>query len=55
MVKLEVEAGTDLIKSAQDGALKEAIREVKLPGFRKGKAPQHLVENAIDKEFIKRQ
>lgn len=52
-VKLEVESTVDQLKSARDSALKEAIKEVKLPGFRKGKAPKHLVENAVDKEFIK--
>lgn len=53
IVKLEIESTVDQLKSAQASALKEAMKEISLPGFRKGKAPKHLVENAVDKEFIK--
>jgi len=51
-VKLEIEAAVELVKKAEEKALKEAAREIKVPGFRQGKAPANLIERSIDKEAL---
>lgn len=56
-VELEVQAEPSLIKAAYRKAVKTIGKEVTLPGFRKGKAPEALVEknyvNQIDGEWQK--
>ncbi|HEX2579188.1 MAG TPA: trigger factor, partial [Rhabdochlamydiaceae bacterium] len=56
-VELEVQAGPSLVKEAYRKAVKTIGKEVSLPGFRKGKAPEALVEknyvNQIDSEWQK--
>ncbi|MFA6118448.1 MAG: trigger factor [Parachlamydiales bacterium] len=42
-VELEIIAPADLVKSAQKEAIKDLKKEVELPGFRKGKAPDEMV------------
>lgn len=43
-VELEVEAAPSLVKEAQAKAIKAVGKEVTIAGFRKGKAPQNLIE-----------
>lgn len=40
------------VKEAYDGALEEAIKDIVVPGFRKGKAPKNLAEQKIDKSRL---
>ncbi|MFI5334753.1 MAG: trigger factor [Chlamydiales bacterium] len=42
-VELEVEAAAVLVQAARRKAVKTVAKEVSLPGFRKGKAPEELV------------
>lgn len=42
-IELEVKALMPLLEKAQKKALKEVKKEVSLPGFRKGKAPEDLI------------
>ena len=49
-VEFQVEAFPSLVKSAQEQAVKLVGREVVLPGFRKGKAPQEFVLKEYSKE-----
>ena len=43
IVKLDVKASPSLIKDAQKKAIKEVNKEVTLPGFRRGKAPEEMI------------
>jgi trigger factor len=56
-VELEVHAEPSIVKEARQRAIKIIGKEVTLPGFRKGKAPEALVEksysNQIDGEWQK--
>lgn len=53
-VYLEIEEDYSLFEQAVNRALAEASREVKLPGFRPGKAPPEMVERAVDRSFLER-
>jgi trigger factor len=52
-VEFEVEASPSLVKSAQEAAAKRVGKEVTLPGFRKGKAPDTLVLKNYSKQVDK--
>jgi len=54
-VIIEIEAEHAALATARDKALAEASREVKIQGFRPGKAPKEMVERAINPEFIDNQ
>jgi len=42
-IRLDVKAAPPLIKTARKKAIKEVAKEVEVPGFRKGKAPEALI------------
>lgn len=54
-VFLEIEEDYSGLEMAREKALVEAGREVKIPGFRPGKAPKELVEKAIKPEYVESQ
>jgi trigger factor len=47
-VLLVLEADADQLKSVKDETLKHVAHDLKLPGFRQGKAPAAMVEKSID-------
>jgi len=51
-VKLEIEVPSAEYLAACEKTLNAAAKEIKIPGFRPGKAPKSLVERSIDKEYI---
>ena len=52
LVTLEVEVEYSLFQKSFAGALLQAGKEVKLPGFRPGKAPQEMIERALNREYV---
>ena len=42
-IELEVETGPNIVEEAQKQAIKDVKKEVSIPGFRKGKAPDKLI------------
>lgn len=57
VVEYKVKASPELVKKAKQEAVKAVSKEVSLPGFRKGRAPNHLVlkkfPDPIKKEWEK--
>lgn len=51
-VKLTVAAAASELVAAKEAAIKKLGASVHLQGFREGKAPQHLVEKAIDQNKL---
>jgi trigger factor len=51
-VTVEVEVSTEEIKEAYDVKLREMVREVRIPGFRPGKAPVTMVQQKLGDEAI---
>ncbi len=51
-VLIEVEEDYKQFEKALDKALVKAGREIKVPGFRAGKAPKEMVKKAINQEYL---
>ncbi len=51
-VILEVEEDYSLFESATQRAIADAGREIRIPGFRPGKAPRDMVEKTLNPEYI---
>ncbi len=52
-VALSVEVDPDTLSASLDEAFEEAARRVAVPGFRKGKAPRHILERFIDPDLVR--
>ena len=52
-VKVNIEVPEDVIDVAIDEAFKKISKEVKLPGFRQGKAPRKVLEAKFGKEYAR--
>ena len=51
-VSLEVEEDNSRFEESFEKALIETGKEIRIPGFRPGKAPRDMVERAVNREFI---
>jgi FKBP-type peptidyl-prolyl cis-trans isomerase (trigger factor) len=51
-VTLEVEEAYSRFQESFEKALVEAGKEIKLPGFRPGKAPRDMIERALNREYV---
>lgn len=54
-VQLEVHVDPDRVEKAYDRAFREVSKEVRIPGFRPGKAPRPIVERTVGVDYIKNQ
>lgn len=54
-VKLTIECAPEQVSDAFDRALKAIVKEVRLPGFRPGHAPKHMVEKMVSQEELYKQ
>lgn len=51
--KLTITIPFDTIKKTWDEVIENAVKDAEISGFRKGKAPRHLVEEKLDKAKVK--
>ena len=51
-VVLTIEVEAEVLKKAEAKACKDLANRVSIPGFRKGKAPRHIIEQRIGKQAI---
>jgi trigger factor len=54
-VKLSVEVDEDEFETAVDAAFRKIAREVRIPGFRPGKAPRRILEARLGKDIARSQ
>ena len=52
-LKLTLEVPPEEVAPLYDGAIKRLSRQVKIPGFRPGKAPRSIIETRLGKEVVK--
>jgi trigger factor len=50
---LEITVEAERVGKAVDQAYKNASKQINVPGFRKGKAPRAILQNLIDKSYLK--
>lgn len=51
-VKLQIEAGADVVNKGLDFAFKKVVKDVNVPGFRKGKVPRMIFEQKFGVEAL---
>ena len=51
-VALTIELEADVINGALDRAYRQMVNQVNVPGFRRGKAPRHILESFVGKEML---
>ncbi|NLJ86905.1 MAG: trigger factor [Firmicutes bacterium] len=51
-VALEVEVGQERVEQALDQAFRKVAQQVRVPGFRPGKAPRRVIEMRVGKELL---
>ena len=51
-VVLTIEVESEVLKKAESKACKDLANRVSIPGFRKGKAPRHIIEQRVGKQAI---
>lgn len=51
-VKLEVEVGPERVEKAVDRVYRRVVRDLRIPGFRPGRAPRKIVEMYVGKEAL---
>ncbi|HEY9899051.1 MAG TPA: trigger factor [Pantanalinema sp.] len=52
-VQLEVHVDAERVEKAYDRAYRQVSKEVRIPGFRPGKAPRPIVERTVGVDYIK--
>jgi trigger factor len=51
-VRLEVEVSPEAVRRGVDAKVRELGRQVRVPGFRPGKAPRRVIENRLGRDYI---
>ena len=51
-VRLDVEVSPERVKQGVDAKIRELGRQVRVPGFRPGKAPRRVIENRLGRDYI---
>ena len=51
-VKLAVEVPFDELKPSLDAAYKEIAKQVRIPGFRPGKAPARIIDQRVGRAAV---
>jgi trigger factor len=52
VVEMDIAADEDEFAAAMNQAYRKIVRDINIPGFRKGKAPRHIVERMIGREAL---
>ncbi|CAA9455798.1 MAG: Cell division trigger factor [uncultured Rubrobacteraceae bacterium] len=51
-VRLDVEVPPDAVRKGVEAKIRELGRQVRVPGFRPGKAPRRVIENRLGRDYI---
>src|SRR5215217_4192039 len=51
-VRLDVEVSPDAVKKGIEAKVREFRSQVRVPGFRPGKAPRRIIENHVGRDYI---
>ena len=51
-VRLDVEVSSEVVRAGLEAKVQELGRQVRVPGFRPGKAPRRVIENHLGRDYI---
>src|SRR5215210_679052 len=51
-IALTIELDMETVNSALDRAYRQMVNQVNVPGFRRGKAPRHILESYVGREML---
>src|SRR3712207_3057624 len=51
-VRLDVEVPPEAVRAGVEAKVRELGRQVRVPGFRPGKAPRRVIENHLGRDYI---
>src|SRR3954447_8656447 len=51
-VRVDVEVSPEAVRKGVEAKVRELRREVRVPGFRPGKAPRRVIENRVGRDYI---
>jgi trigger factor len=51
-VRLEVEVSPEAVKKGVEAKVRDLRKQVRVPGFRPGKAPRRIIENHVGRDYI---
>jgi len=51
-VRLEVEVSPEAVKKGVEAKVRDLSKQVRVPGFRPGKAPRRIIENHVGRDYI---
>jgi trigger factor len=51
-VRLDIEVAPETVRRGVEAKIKELGRQVRVPGFRPGKAPRRVIENRLGRDYI---
>jgi trigger factor len=51
-VRLDIEVAPETVRQGVEAKIKELGRQVRVPGFRPGKAPRRVIENRLGRDYI---
>jgi trigger factor len=51
-VRLDIEVAPETVRQGVEAKIRELGRQVRVPGFRPGKAPRRVIENRLGRDFI---
>ena len=54
-VQLDIEVDDERLEKSLDSAYKRLAQKARIPGFRPGKAPRHMIERAYGREGLIRE
>src|SRR3712207_9375426 len=51
-VRLDIEVAPETVRRGVEAKIRELGQQVRVPGFRPGKAPRRVIENRLGRDFI---
>ncbi len=51
-VRLDVEVSAEAVKKGVEAKVRELRKQIRVPGFRPGKAPRRMIENHVGRDYI---
>jgi trigger factor len=51
-VRIDIEVSPEAVRKGVEAKVRELRRDVKVPGFRPGKAPRRVIENRVGRDYI---